>query len=286
MLWELSALAGWNLVIDGELSETITARLDGMPYEDALAQVAAAAGLDYQLVGNVLTVRSGRTEEPNLRRIAVRRLDHVNPVRAAEVLAAMYPEAQIRADEAWRQVIIDAPSGTVETVLELLEELDQPRRQVIVEARLEEIRSEALRELGVVLALPPCAARTAATVTLNWDPADIRSLDALEREGKTKLLASPRLAAVEDHAADILIGERIPIVVESRDSDGQVSQSVEFIEAGIRLELIPSVDRDDYITLDIFTEVSSVTRRTSAGLPSCAPGKCGPASVCETGSLW
>src|SRR5690606_30170717 len=75
------------------------------------------------------------------------------------------------------------------------------------------------------------------------------------------------VAAVEDHAADILIAERSPIVVESRDSDGQVSQSVEFIEAGIRLELIPSVDRDDYITLDIFTEVSSVTQWTSAGLP-------------------
>lgn len=269
VLWELSALAGWNLVIDGELSETITARLDGMPYEDALAQVAAAAGLDYQLVGNVLTVRSGRTEEPNLRRIAVRRLDHVNPARAAEVLAAMYPEAQIRADEAWRQVIIDAPSGTVESVLELLEELDQPRRQVVVEARFEEIRSDALRQLGVVWQLPTLrGSGTAATVTLNWDPAElIAALDALEREGKTKLLASPRLAAVEDHAADILIGERIPIVVESRDSDGQVSQSVEFIEAGIRLELIPSVDRDDYITLDIFTEVSSVTQWTSAGLP-------------------
>jgi len=120
--------------------------------------VAAAAGLDYQLVGNVLTVRSGRTEEPNLRRIAVRRLDHVNPVRAAEVLAAMYPEAQIRADEAWRQVIIDAPSGTVESVLELLEELDQPRRQVVVEARFEEIRSDALRSSEWIGSSPPCAA--------------------------------------------------------------------------------------------------------------------------------
>src|SRR5690606_9213522 len=94
---------------------------------------------------------------------------------------------------------------------------------------------------------------------LTWDPAQLQAtLRSLAERGRSKVLASPKISAVDDETARMLIGDRVPIVTEHTDSEGRVLQSVEFIDVGIVLETEPSVASDGAVTLDIRTEVSSV----------------------------
>lgn len=272
VLWALADRAGWNLVVEGALDGELTAHLEGMEYTHALGLVSDAADLHYRLSDNVLYVRQLQPalEQAPRRRIAIYRLDHVNPAKTGEMLAGLYPDLHVNVDEQTRSVIVEGEDAQVAAVDRFVRELDVPRRQVIVEARLEEINVDALHRLGIDwgeqrgLFNPT----NIDPLVLAWDPSVLRGrLEALNDEGLSKILASPKLAAIDGEPATILIGDRIPIIMHSTDDEGRISETLEFIEAGIKLDILAMIGQDDSVTLTIDTEVSSITGMTPQNVP-------------------
>lgn len=271
VLWALAERAGWNLVVEGRLEGELTASLEGMDYRQALELVGAAAGLQYRLEGNVLAVRQlpPPAEPQPVRRTAIVRLSHANPPRAGEMVASLYPDLAVLVDEASRLLVMEGQAEQVAAAERFVRELDVSRRQVIVEARLEEIHVDALARLGVSWDERLVVAPTSRNpLVLSVDPSLLRAqLEALQSEGLAKLLASPKLAAVEGEPASILIGDRIPVILQSEDEEGRLTQNVQFFEVGIKLEITATVDDADAVTLAINTEVSSLTGMTAQQLP-------------------
>lgn len=80
--------------------------------------------------------------------------------------------------------------------------------------------------------------------------------------GKTKLLANPKLAVINNQEAKIHIGER-QAYVTTTTSTGQatstVSEEVQFVDVGIQLSVTPVINDDGYITMKIKPEISSVS---------------------------
>ncbi|ANQ52966.1 type II and III secretion system protein [Thermosipho sp. 1063] len=68
-----------------------------------------------------------------------------------------------------------------------------------------------------------------------------------------KLLASPNIVAKSGEKASILIGDKIPIVLNA----GENSQEIRYIESGVTLEIIPFVNADNTIDLELNIKVSS-----------------------------
>lgn len=271
VLWALAERAGWNLVVEGRLEGELTASLEGMDYRQALELVGAAAGLQYRLEGNVLAVRQlpPPAEPQPVRRTAIVRLSHANPPRAGEMVASLYPDLAVLVDEASRLLVMEGQAEQVAAAERFVRELDVSRRQVFVEARLEEIHVDALARLGVSWDERLVVAPTSRNpLVLSVDPSLLRAqLEALQSEGLAKLLASPKLAAVEGEPASILIGDRIPVILQSEDEEGRLTQNVQFFEVGIKLEITATVDDADAVTLAINTEVSSLTGMTAQQLP-------------------
>ena len=88
-------------------------------------------------------------------------------------------------------------------------------------------------------------------------------LNLLNDYGVTKILTRPRIVAVNKEEAKILVGTREAYVVASQ-SQGQsttiTSDSVQFIDVGIKLSIVPTIGSDGFITMKIKPEVSSVAR--------------------------
>ncbi|REJ32994.1 MAG: hypothetical protein DIU83_07375, partial [Bacillota bacterium] len=273
VLWALAGRAGWNLVIEGEIEGSLTANLEGMDYTQALALVSDAASLNYRLGDGVLYVRqTAPPPEPQpVRRVAVVRLDHADPERTKEMLAGMYPDMHFDVDTQSRRLLIEGADAQVASVERFVKELDVPRRQVIVEARLEEINVEALHLLGIDWGEGPWATLNSTSLNplvLALDPAALRGqLEALRSNGLTTILSSPRIAAIEGEPATILVGDRIPIIMQIFEEDGRISEVLEFIEAGIKLDITALIGDDDTITMRIDTEVSSITGMTPQNIP-------------------
>lgn len=264
VLWRLADRAGWNMVIQGTVTGRLTAHLEGLDYLDALDLVGEATNVEYRLSNNILYVWQAVPSEDEVapRSVAIYRLDHTNSEQVAKVLKVLHPDMNIDADEESRTVIIAGTERLLAEVEEFIKDLDVPRRQVIVEARLEEIHVDALKTLGIDWGEGRGAITASGMnpLVLSYDPGTLRGrLEALADQGKSKILASPKLAATDGEEATMLIGDRIPIVLSSLLEDGRVTETIEFVEAGIKLDIIPTISADNSVTLDIHTEVSSIT---------------------------
>ena len=81
-------------------------------------------------------------------------------------------------------------------------------------------------------------------------------LNALLSDGKAKILAKPNVVTLNGRTAEILIGSKIPVLVEHMEN-GTKTTSIEYKDAGIKLTYTPNVSKNSEITADIIAEVST-----------------------------
>ncbi|MFA5059220.1 MAG: secretin N-terminal domain-containing protein [Candidatus Omnitrophota bacterium] len=89
-------------------------------------------------------------------------------------------------------------------------------------------------------------------------------LEALDTVGTTNILSSPRITALNNEEARILVGSTQPYVTTTTTTPATgpttTAESVNFIDVGVKLYVTPTIHEDDYITMKIKPEVSSVVR--------------------------
>ena len=88
-------------------------------------------------------------------------------------------------------------------------------------------------------------------------------LTMLEQNGLAKILAEPNLSAISGEQASFLAGGEFP-VPSGRDSNGNII--ITFRQFGVSLSFIPIVMSEDRISMQLATEVSSLSRDTTATL--------------------
>lgn len=81
-------------------------------------------------------------------------------------------------------------------------------------------------------------------------------LNALITSGKAKILAKPNVVTMNGRKAEILIGSRIPVIVE-RLENGATTTATEYKDAGIKLTYTPLISEKDEITATLRAEVST-----------------------------
>ena len=95
-------------------------------------------------------------------------------------------------------------------------------------------------------------------------------LKFLQTYGDTKILAQPRIAVVNNQEARILVGTREAYIVGTQ-SQSQLTtitaDNVQFIDVGIKLSVVPTINTEGFITMKIKPEISSVqsTLSTTSG---------------------
>jgi len=83
----------------------------------------------------------------------------------------------------------------------------------------------------------------------------------LQTLGKTKIIASPSLSVVNNQEAKIHIGERRAYVTTTTTT-GQttttVSEEVTYVDVGVRLSIVPTINDEGYVTIKVKPEISNV----------------------------
>ncbi len=104
----------------------------------------------------------------------------------------------------------------------------------------------------------PAALTKAAFTFLHSEQAYLlqAQLTALASKQKVKILSSPHIVAMNNTDATINVVNQIPYQV-STVSQGIASNSVSFVEAGVKLTVRPTVNADRRITLKVKPEVSN-----------------------------
>ncbi len=91
-------------------------------------------------------------------------------------------------------------------------------------------------------------------------------IEALEDITETNLIASPQLRALNKQKAELIIGDRISYSTVTQNGNTSI-QNVNFLDSGIVLNLRPFITPDGQIRMEIHPERSSATINTATNLP-------------------
>ncbi len=182
-----------------------------------------------------------------------------------------------------RIVIFDIPER-VKRIAALVDAFDVKTPQVLIEAKIVEVRlSDAYRKgidwqkiireagnLNTIRALaplavsPPVGAAALATLTLGEDQDDLQIVfDLLESVGKTNLLSNPRLMVMDNEEAKLAVATREPFVsqtVVQTTTSTNTADNVQFVDVGVTLKVRPRISHSQFVEMDIKPEVSSSNR--------------------------
>ncbi|GEM_PF-3903009 len=86
-------------------------------------------------------------------------------------------------------------------------------------------------------------------------------LNLMQDYGRVEILSRPQVVAMNKEEARILVGSREPYVSQqqSQSQTGTVTaDNIQFIDVGVKLKVVPTINKDGYITMKIKPEISSV----------------------------
>ena len=191
-----------------------------------------------------------------------------------DLLGARLPDTVVKTakvNKTANTAVLTATAAQMRIVDALLSEVDTAAPQVMIEASVAEVPSEVVTNLGV-------AWQTATTFTINStgpqspsgqlavsvsSPAITAVLNTLFQENKARLLANPRLAVRDGETARLTVGDKIPFQI----INAQGVPSIVILDAGVKLEITPHVNKDGYITMRMHPEVSQIATAPSPGVP-------------------
>ncbi|MSR36468.1 MAG: hypothetical protein EXR95_07480 [Gemmatimonadetes bacterium] len=100
---------------------------------------------------------------------------------------------------------------------------------------------------------------------VSFDRADVRALlRAVASTSKVRVLSTPQIMAANNREARIVVGSRIPFVASTRLGDFAVDRSVQYEDVGTTLTIVPTINQDDYVSVQILQEVNTLTNQVIA----------------------
>jgi general secretion pathway protein D len=95
---------------------------------------------------------------------------------------------------------------------------------------------------------------------------DVRAiLQALATRTNVRVLSTPRILALNNEEARILVGSEVPFVSSTfAGLTAQLNTVVQFRNVGTQLTVIPTVNKDGYVTFRALQEVSALSEQTVA----------------------
>lgn len=282
----LAAESGYNIVTGPGVNqqERITVHLKETPIEEAMNLVVRAAGLSYEIVGTSFLVAEQRKleEEVGLTSYVVA-LQYASAEEIAELLSDF--NASIQIDRSGNKLLLITSPKVINEIRQVVAEVDKPALQIMLEARVIEVAVEDEKKLGInwnkltpfesILyegPEPPNPFRPSELPQqvpyveiddLNdfgqlgyQEPIFELAIDYLLKNNLAEVLANSQIATMNNQPAQIEVVDRIPFVLSAGGVGGQVRTQTE--EVGIKLDIIPTVNTDGYITTQITPEVSNV----------------------------
>lgn len=171
VLTALAAVAGVSIVADDTVSGKITVQLDNIPFDEALDIVTKAKGLDYHWLGSVVIVGSPERMSRSFGEIHLFKLHYAKASEAVDLLGAVVRDhpvvpagqpgtekkasqasgkvSRLAVDAATNSLIFSGTSGEAAQIRKVLQEIDIPYQQVLLEAQVLAINHDAAKSLGV-----------------------------------------------------------------------------------------------------------------------------------------
>jgi type II secretory pathway component GspD/PulD (secretin) len=273
---------------------TVSIRFENVTAAEALTAVLENYNL--QLVRDPrtriarITVRDPAAAEPLFSRIIqIKYSDPTNLITL--VRSTLSPRSSVMADPRTAQLIVTTTEKEMDGVIALVERLDTPTRQVLIEARLLETSKNPSTIKGIdwsgtfaaqQIAMgnnrqfapvpgaserPPLATAWPKVLAGPGNPA-VAFLNAdglsavlsfLNTDTETEVVATPRAVTLDNQKATLTVTRAFPIfTVTPGSANSPAGAQITYTNLGVILQVTPRVAADNNISLHVVPEVSNI----------------------------
>lgn len=202
-------------------------------------------------------------------------LANADAKQTLSMIKTLVKTKDIYVDEKLNMLVMRDTPEVIRVVEKLIAMQDMPEPEVTLAVEVLEVSSGRLSELGIrypnqvsagllgatglpgQLTLDEFKARSSDLVRLTFnDPLLVANLRA--QDGGSNLLANPRIRVKNHDKAKIHIGDRVPVITSTSTSTGFVSESVSYLDVGLKLDVEPTVYLDNEVSIKIGLEVSNI----------------------------
>lgn len=289
VLEALTRNTGVNFVVDKDVRADLrtTVFLRQTRLQDALELITASSQLRYKVLDSATVLVYPKTAEKakEYEDLVIRAfyLSSADAKQTAALLKAMLKIREPFVDEKLNMVMVRETPETIRLAERVIALHDLSEPEVMMEVEVLEIKRSRLTELGIKypdsLTLSPLPAKGSSGFTLgnvgdlNRDAIGIGlpnvTLNLRRDVGDVTILANPKIRARNKEKAKILIGDKLPVVTTSGSSTntGYISESVQYVDVGLKLDVEPAIFLDDEVAIKVGLEVSSLVReiKTAGG---------------------
>jgi len=296
----ISRTSGINFVFDRDIrpDQRTTIFVRDTPIAEVIRILGMTNQLDQKVLNDntVLLYPNTPAKLREYQELIVRSffLANADPKQTANMLRTILKTRDVFVDEKINLVVIRDTADAVRLAEKLVATQDMADPEVMLEVEVLEISQTRLQELGIRwpyqagfgvnsgpgptggigvgalgqqgllrgLDFPLTGANWYITIT---DPVFLFNLR--QTDGASNLLANPRIRVKNRDKARVLIGDRVPVITTTAAATGGfVSQSVTYIDVGLKLEVEPLIQLENEVGIKVGLEVSSIVREVRTGV--------------------
>ncbi|SEL65069.1 general secretion pathway protein D [Roseateles sp. YR242] len=279
----LTRNSGINFVLDRDVrgDVKVTVLLRQAKVEDALDLITSTNQLSKKVIDPKTIIIYPNTPEKHReyqeQLVRMFNLQSSDAKGAAAFLKSMLKIREPYVDERTNMIALRDSPENIQLAERLLAVYDAAEPEVLLDVEVLEVSSTRLTELGVKFPSSFTFAPLTGSGGSDTTIADLKDLNSsrisasvgsllinLRREvGDVATLANPKLRVRNKEKAKIMIGDKIPIPSTTTSGNGGFSsESITYMDVGLKLDVEPVVYVDDEVAIKIGLEVSALGTAT------------------------
>jgi type II secretory pathway component GspD/PulD (secretin) len=267
-----------NILLSGDVGGAVSFSLYDVPLSEAIRSIANAAGYAVERRNTTYFIidrdEAGAYAASDLTEIRTFPIHYSDPGELQTMLRPYlsdYGQLTIMAEN--RMLTVEDTPEFIERIARLIKSVDRQPKQILIEARILEVTLNSEDSFGIdwesffqtgdgtgsigTRGLDGAGSSRTKGLIFKIDRSDVTlMLSALEQDGRIRTLSSPKLLALENEEASVIVGDRRGYSVTTTINQ-VTTESIEFLESGVILRVTPRVDGEGRIMLDIHPEVST-----------------------------
>lgn len=282
ILYTVAAQAEVNILVDDTVRGYITVDLMEVPLEKTLRMILAPGGYIFVKIEDYYLVGSSDPRNPTFPKLSHTESIQLNylDAEAASNLLSDFFEPYVKVDEKRNVLLVSGSPEIINRIRQDIAKIDIPRRQVVIEALVTEIKREKGKEFGldwgwnwISSQIAPESQIQGIGVTnlqIGYTSMVVgeifASLKALVKEGKAEIKATPKIFVLDGEEAEINIDREEYYVILAGPPEAPYMR-FETITVGVNLRILARIAGEDEVIMSITPQVSDVIQRGETEFP-------------------
>jgi general secretion pathway protein D len=292
----LQKIGGINILLDDQVpNKQISIDMANVTFKQALENLVLSNTLYYKIIdsNNIILIPNSPQKRQQYDELIVRTLypTHLDVKDLAAYLKAITKIDAVSINAALNSVTVRDTVGKVNMAERIIQALDKPRGDVLIDVEIIEVNKQRMKEYGFDLSNYQLAANVVSSNTsldaglIQGDEiSDLSSanllfsipsviLKLMSSDIKSKIIASPQLRVKSKEQGQLKIGDKVPIPqttwspIAAGGVASQPIQSFTYENVGINIEITPTIHSDGTITLKTNFELSFITSAGTSTFP-------------------